>query len=158
MTSAIDFLPTISSCQAVSQINRATARWAPHAGYDQYTAWSTDSSGNFITNLIPVVSGSSTALEALELTFHQDLNGDGTIGPPTTVIEALGSTSLVEIGNNYYLDNISSGTGPELTFNGGAVTAGQFSSWTPIGAEQTASGYDVAWKVPGTDQYTAWSI
>ena len=35
MTSAIDFLPTISSCQAVSQINRATARWGPHAGNDQ---------------------------------------------------------------------------------------------------------------------------
>src|ERR1700730_2161586 len=34
MTSAIDFLPTISSCQAVSQINRATARWGPHAGND----------------------------------------------------------------------------------------------------------------------------
>ena len=28
-------LPTISSCQAVSQINRATARWGPHAGYDR---------------------------------------------------------------------------------------------------------------------------
>src|SRR5450755_1145924 len=39
MTSAIDFLPTISSCQAVSQINRATARWAPHAGYDQHPRW-----------------------------------------------------------------------------------------------------------------------
>src|SRR5712672_20060 len=35
MTSAIDFLPTISSCQAVSQINRATARWGPHAGNHQ---------------------------------------------------------------------------------------------------------------------------
>src|SRR3981081_631329 len=32
MTSAIDFLPTISSCQAVSQINRSPARWGPHAG------------------------------------------------------------------------------------------------------------------------------
>src|SRR5450631_50692 len=38
MTSAIDFLPTISSCQAVSQINRATARWGPHAGNGK-TAW-----------------------------------------------------------------------------------------------------------------------
>lgn len=27
MAFAIDFLPTISSCQAVSQINRAIARW-----------------------------------------------------------------------------------------------------------------------------------
>src|SRR5713226_746135 len=33
MASAIDFLPTISSCQAVSQMNLATARWRPHAGY-----------------------------------------------------------------------------------------------------------------------------
>jgi hypothetical protein len=32
-----------------------------------------------------VVSGSSTALEALEPSFHQDLNGDGVIGlPPAT--------------------------------------------------------------------------
>ena len=28
------------------------------------------------------------------------------------------------------------------------VVAGQFGAWTPIGAEQTASGYEVAWKVP----------
>ena len=25
--------------------------------------------------------------------------------------------------------------------------------WAPIGAEQTASGYEVAWKVTGADQY-----
>src|SRR6266700_4860419 len=36
MASAIDFLPTISSCQAVSQMNLATARWRPHAGYEQH--------------------------------------------------------------------------------------------------------------------------
>ena len=29
--------------------------------------------------------------------------------------------------------------------------------WTPIGAEQTASGYEVAWKVTGADQYTVWN-
>ena len=34
-----------------------------------------------------------------------------------------------------------------------AVTAGQFGNWAPIGAEKTASGYEVAWKVTGTDQY-----
>src|SRR5216684_93936 len=37
MASAIDFLPTISSCQAVSQMNLATARWRPHAGYARST-------------------------------------------------------------------------------------------------------------------------
>ena len=28
--------------------------------------------------------------------------------------------------------------------------------WVPIAAEQTASGYEVAWKVTGADQYTVW--
>ena len=73
------------------------------------------------------------------------------------MIEAVGSTSLVEVGNNFFLDSISSGTGPELKYGGAAVVAGQFGGWTPIGAEQTATGYEVAWKVAGADQYTIWT-
>ena len=46
------------------------------------TVWSTDSNGNYISNIIGQVSGTSTALEALEPIFHQDLNGDGVIGLP----------------------------------------------------------------------------
>ena len=126
-------------------------------GTDQYTVWNTDSNGNYISNIIGVVSGSSAALESLEPTFHQDLNGDGTIGLVGTVIEASGSTELVEVGNNYVLASISSGTGPELKYGGAPVVTGQFGAWAPIGAEQTASGYDVAWRIPGTDQYTVWS-
>ena len=42
-------------------------------------------------------------------------------------------------------------------YNSAAVTAGQFGSWNPIGAVQTASGYEVAWKITGADQYTVWS-
>ena len=73
------------------------------------------------------------------------------------MIEAIGSTSLVEVGNNFFLDSISSGSGPSLKYGGADVVAGQFGAWTPIGAEQTASGYEVAWKVPGADQYTVWT-
>ena len=73
------------------------------------------------------------------------------------MIEAFGSTSLVEVGNNFYLNSISSGSGPELKYAGAAVVAGQFGAWAPIGAEQTASGYEVAWKVTGADQYTVWN-
>ena len=75
-------------------------------GVDQYTVWNTDSSGNYVSNAIGAVSGTSAALESLETSFHQDLNGDGVIGVPAasqTVIEAFGSTSLVEIGSNFYL-------------------------------------------------------
>jgi len=126
------------------------------AGADQYTVWSTDSSGNYTGNLIGAVSGSSAALEALEISFHQDLNGDGVIGIPTTVIEVSGSTSLVEVGNNFYLDSISSGTGPELKFGGAAVFAGQLGGWTPVGVEAVSGGYEVAWKIAGANQYTVW--
>ena len=52
-------------------------------GADQYTVWTTDSNGNFVSG-IGVVSGSSYALESLEASFQQDLNGDGTIGLTTT--------------------------------------------------------------------------
>ena len=50
-------------------------------------------------------------------------------------------------------------TGAELNYlrrygRGGRL---RFGGWTPIGAEQTAGGYDVAWKIPGADQYTVWS-
>ncbi len=79
------------------------------------------------------------------------------IGIPTTVIDALGSTSLIEVGNNFYLDSNSSGSGPELKYVGAAVVAGQFGGWTPIGVEQTATGYEVAWKVAGANQYTVWN-
>ena len=44
-----------------------------------------------------------------------------------------------------------------MKYNGANVTAGEFGTWTPIGAVKTASGYDVAWKNTGTGQYTVWS-
>ena len=56
------------------------------AGADQYTVWSTDSNGNFISHIIGTVSGTSTALESLETSFHQDLNGDGVIGVPSSTM------------------------------------------------------------------------
>ncbi len=56
-----------------------------------------------------------------------------------SVIESVGSTSLVEVGTNFYLDNISTGTGsaltldnistgagPSLKYGGADVVAGQF--------------------------------
>src|SRR2546430_16846224 len=73
-----------------------------------------------------------------------------------TTIEAFGSTSLVEVGSNYFLYPVGGSSGPELGYSG-PVVAGQFGAWVPIGAEQTASGYDVAWKVPGADLYTVWA-
>jgi hypothetical protein len=128
-------------------------------GADQYWVWSTDSSGNYVSDS-GVLSGASTALESFETSFQQDLNGDGTIGAPPspvpTVIESFGSTSLAQSGSNYLLEP-NGGTAVKLSYGGAPVTAGQFGSWTPIGAEQTATGYEVAWRVPGADQYWVWN-
>ena len=66
-------------------------------GADQYSVWTTDSNGNF-TSTSAILSASSSALQSFETSFHQDLNGDGAIGVPGTVIELAGSTSLVAVG------------------------------------------------------------
>jgi serralysin len=116
--------------------------------------WNTDSNGNFISS----ANATSTSVESYETSFHQDLNGDGIIGVPvstTAVIESLGSTSLTEIANSFYLDSNSSGTGPALTYGGTVIVASNMASWTAIGAEQTASGYEVAWKNAGG--YLIWN-
>ena len=47
--------------------------------------------------------------------------------------------------------------GPSVKFAGAEVVAGNFFGWTPIGAEQTASGYQIAWKLTGVDQYAVWN-
>ena len=152
------------------------AAWTPIAatqtasGYDiawqnastgQYTVWTTDSNGNYTGNLIGAVSGNSYALESLESTFNQDLNGDGVTGLNPLVIQtdtgAFGSTSLARLDNIYFLYAAGGTTGPELQYNGAAVTSGKFGGWNPIGAVQTASGYDVAWQWSNSNLFTVWT-
>ncbi|MGV7214012.1 M10 family metallopeptidase C-terminal domain-containing protein, partial [Bradyrhizobium sp. UFLA05-112] len=151
---------------------QAYGTWAPIAaektasGYDvawkdsatgHFTAWSTDSNGNYTGNIVPEVTGTNASFESLETTFQQDLNGDGTIGIPTTTIEAQGSTKLVQVGDNFYLDAISTGSGPALKISGSALVSTSYAPWAPVGAEQVGSGYDVVWKNSSTGLYTVWS-
>ena len=128
-------------------------------GTSNYTVWNTDSSGNFVSDTIGGVPANSTALELLEPSFHQDINGDGFIGVVTVIranVNSFGTTTLNQFGNNYYLSN-SSGAGPELKYLGSPVTTGEFGAVTPIGAALTATGYEVAWHFDGTNSYTVWN-
>ncbi len=131
-----------------------------------YSVWSTDGTGNFQTTLAaaPEVLGTDASLQALEPTLHQDLNGDGTIGIPVApvvsgvTIEAFGSTKTVLSGGNYYLADISTGTGPVLKYAGATVIAANFGTWSVIGAEQVSGGgYDVVWKNSANAHYSVWS-
>lgn len=146
------------------------------ASTGQYTAWNTDNNGNYVSHVDTLtgstwggsVSGTDSGLKSLETTFHQDLNGDGQIGTSTAttptspaqtsgkVVEAAGVTSLVESGSKFYL-NGSTGTGPSLKDGGADFVSGSDGTWAPIGAEKTATGYQVVWKEASTGQYTAWS-
>lgn len=82
------------------------------------------------------------------------MNGDGVIGFATTTIESRGSTILTQVASNFYLEN--AGNSLSLKYAGAVVTAGQFGVWTPIGAEQTTTGYEVAWKLAGSHEYSVW--
>jgi serralysin len=125
-------------------------------GTNEFTFWTTDSNGNYTSNITGgLVSGNSFTVESLEATFGQDLNGDGTIGVTASLIKTDGLTSLLQIANNYYA--YVGGVGPELKCGGSAVTVGEFGSIAPIGAVQTASGYDIAWQIPGTNEFTFWT-
>ncbi len=100
------------------------------AGADQYIVWDTDSSGNYISNLTDVISGTSATLESLETSFHQDLNGDG-------VVFTSGSGSSVGVGNLL----IGAGASVELTgVYSGAVTFAAASGTLTIDHSANFSG------------------
>ena len=84
--------------------------WKDASG--DYTAWNTDNNGNYVSNIgnMGWVSGTSTAMESLETSFNQDLNGDGHIGLVTTAIETQGATDLTQVADHYFLyDSLGSG-------------------------------------------------
>ncbi|MFB6448179.1 calcium-binding protein [Bradyrhizobium tunisiense] len=133
--------------------------WKSATSVPHYSVWSTDSEGNFLNTLAaaPEVLGNDASLEALEPVLHQDLNGDGTIGVPTT-IETLGSTSLVLSANNYYLIGLNTGTGPTLKYQGSPVLAANYGTYKVIAAEQLSDGgYNVVWKNSSTGLFSIWN-
>ncbi|MHB0768735.1 M10 family metallopeptidase C-terminal domain-containing protein [Bradyrhizobium sp. 1.29L] len=87
--------------------------------------------------------------------------GSSTIASSSLVpsaIEAFGSTSLVLANGNYYLNSISTGSGPTLKYGGSVVNAANYSTWSVIGAEQVSGGgYDVVWKNSANAHYSVWS-
>ena len=123
---------------------------------DQFLFWNTDSNGNWKSQS-DLVSGSSYALQSLETTFQQDFNHDGTTGLKTTPIETAGATHLDQVANEFFLRN-AAGSGPSIKYAGSDVVAGQFGAWTPLGAEKTANGYEVAWQNGTANQYVIWDV
>ncbi len=126
-------------------------------GSNQYVVWNLGTSGNYSSAATGVLTGTGYALQQLEQSFGEDLNNDGTIGPVSKTIASNGTLSLVQVANQYALEN--GGTiAAWVGYSGSPVTAGQFgSAVTPVGAEKTASGYEIAWST-GSNQYVVWNL
>ena len=123
---------------------------------NEYTVWNTDANSDYTGNATGVLSGDSSTLDGVETDFGETFSGAGAAASPTA-IETNGTTTLAQVGSLFELSPASGGTGPLLEYQGSVVTAGQFGGWTPVGAEKTASGYEVAWSMPGANEYAVWN-
>src|SRR6185436_15436961 len=111
-----------------------------------------------VTTLQGDTNGDGVADFAIDLTGNISIGLADLIGAYSTpiVIESLGSTSLVQVGSNYYFYPVGGSSGPQFKYNGSPVAVSQY-EWSFIGVEQTAGGYKVAMRIQGTDQYTVWN-
>ena len=108
----------------------------------------------FTTTLSSTTAQAADTITATEGSVHETTS----VTFSSKVIEAFGSTSLVQVGNNFFLENISSGNWSRAEIWRRHVVAGQFGSgWTPIGAEQTAVRLRGGLEDRRHRQYTVWS-
>ena len=133
------------------------------AGVDQYSIWTTDNTGNYVSST--TMTGSSSALKTAEPLFHQDLNGDGQIGdtalppppppPPTgTAIELNGATSLTAVGTNYYLYD-STDSGPSLKSRGADMWRVSSAAGRRLGPRRRRAA--TRWPGRSRRQYSIWN-
>src|SRR5262249_60669719 len=112
-------------------------------GANCYIVSITDAAANYDPPSSATRRSSDLALQSLEATFNEDLNGDGTIGLKRTTLASNGVTTLLQVANRYELA-ASSGTGPFLGYQGNPATVREFDAVVPVGAVRTATGYIVS--------------
>jgi Tryptophan-rich Synechocystis species C-terminal domain/Leishmanolysin len=123
---------------------------------DEYLAWNIDSTGNFLSQG-GVVSGASWYVQSFETAMHQNLNGDSTTGPVTAPIEAIGSTTLTQVADSYFV-NYGGSSAVQLFYGNAYAAANQFGAWKPVAAEQVGGTYQVAWQNGTANQFLAWTV
>ena len=116
-------------------------------GGNQYSVWTTDSSGNFVSQ-VASLTGASFALEAAESVLGQDLNGDGVIGTSATIASGA-ALELIAADSVSVHFNGSTGT---LILDHSSAFAGQISGLS--GSDQIDLK-DIAYGTGTTVAYTA---
>jgi serralysin len=110
-----------------------------------------------VDTIIDFGNGDSLTLRNVDIAALVDSDFVLPTVSPTVVIESLGSTSLVQDGNTYFMPPAGAPSGPQLKQDGAPVVLGQFGAWMPIGAEAAETGYLVAWRNGTADEYTVWN-
>jgi hypothetical protein len=124
-------------------------------GTNLYSVWSTDSNGNYTSNIIGSATGTDFALESLETSFHQDLNGDGVIGLAVGVGATLelpgaqsGTVTFIGSTGTLKLDAPSTFSGSITGFTGdGSLSGSDHIDLTTLAFNsliQTDSTYDTS--------------
>ncbi len=127
-------------------------------GANQYAVWNTDANGDYTSSATGVLSGTSPTLQAVEFAFGEGFPGVAGTEELFNEIAFNGVTNLAQVGNLYALIPAGGGPGLLLEYQGGLVTQGQFGAgWAPVGAEKTATGYEVVWGDPGANAYSVWN-
>ena len=120
---------------------------------NQFLAWTVGGAGNYLGQTA-VVAGTTWYLQSYENTVHQDLNGDGTIGALTSVVESSGGTILTKVADSYFV-NYGTPSAVQINYGGAYAGANQFGGWSAVGAEQIMGGYQVLWQNGAS--YTVWN-
>lgn len=102
-----------------------------------------DRSGNYLSAATSVLTSGSLALEMLEGSFSNDLNGDGTEGPVFTTIQTHEPAfTLYQEANEYTIWN-NAGLAAVLQVNGSPIISGNFNGYSAVGIISNTGGYEV---------------
>ncbi len=101
-----------------------------------------DSGGHYASAATGILAGNSLALENLESSLDDDLNGDGTIGVLSTTIATNGALNLVGLADEFEIT--SGGTVQAiLQINGSPIISGQFAGYTPQAVTMDGAAFEI---------------
>ena len=122
---------------------------------NEYTVWNVDANGDYTSSATGILSRATSATElgGIEANFSDGNFAGVTAATPNPI----GSNNqLNSVGNLFELG--VGGAGPLLEFHGALVTSQFASGWTPVGAIQTGTGYEVAWGNTTLNENTVWNV
>ncbi|NBU77099.1 MAG: hypothetical protein EBS30_18110, partial [Planctomycetes bacterium] len=148
---------TVLAAETVAGVNQVL--WK-NTSANRLHVWSLDSNWNW-TASTGWDEPSSAEGQQLEVSFQQDLNGDGVIAAPTTALETAGSTQLLQgSGKRYSVQGTTPGAAAvAIKKDGAQIYAGIYGAdWQVLAAETVGGVNQVLWKNTSANRLHVWSL